>query len=137
MVEQEIERKIEDFRELGIQKYIPREGRLQLVDSMVSTVIGSRRAGKSFRTLQATEELVAQQVIGSIDQVCLLDFDNPVLSSMKSTDLNLIQNTFLKLNPGFDLNTPLLFVLDEIHKIAGYHKEGAGTNHHDRQIFPN
>ena len=54
MVEQEIERKIEDFRELGIQKYIPREGRLQLVDSMVSTVIGSRRAGKSFRTLQAT-----------------------------------------------------------------------------------
>jgi predicted AAA+ superfamily ATPase len=120
MVEQEIERKIEDFRELGIPKYIPREGRLQLVDSMVSTVIGSRRAGKTFRTLQATEELVAQQVIGSIDQVCLLDFDNPVLSSMKSTDLNLIQNTFLKLNPGFDLNTPLLFVLDEIHKIAGW-----------------
>ena len=120
MVEQEIERKIEDFRELGIQKYIPREGRLQLVDSMVSTVIGSRRAGKSFRTLQATEELVAQQVIRSIDQVCLLDFDNPVLSSMKSTDLNLIQNTFLKLNPGFELNTPLLFVLDEIHKIAGW-----------------
>ncbi len=120
MVEQEIERKIEDFRELGIQKYIPREGRLQLVDNMVSTVIGSRRAGKSFRTLQATEELVAQQVIGSIDQVCLLDFDNPVLSSMKSTDLNLIQNTFLKLNPGFELNTPLLFVLDEIHKIAGW-----------------
>ena len=77
MVEQEIERKIEDFRELGIPKYIPREGKLQLVDSMVSTVIGSRRAGKSFRTLQATEELVAQQVIGSIDQVCLLDFDNP------------------------------------------------------------
>ena len=120
MVEQEIERKIEDFRELGIQKYIPREGRLQLVDSMVSTVIGSRRAGKSFRTLQATEELVAQQVIRSIDQVCLLDFDNPVLSSMKSTDLNLIQNTFLKLNPEFELNTPLLFVLDEIHKIAGW-----------------
>jgi predicted AAA+ superfamily ATPase len=70
--------------------------------------------------LQATEELVAQQVIGSIDQVCLLDFDNPVLSSMKSADLNLIQNTFLKLNPGFELNTPLLFVLDEIHKIAGW-----------------
>jgi predicted AAA+ superfamily ATPase len=120
MVEQEIERKIEDFRELGIPKYIPREGRLQLVDNMVSTVIGSRRAGKSFRTLQATEELVAQQVIRSIDQVCLLDFDNPVLSSMKSTDLNLIQNTFLKINPGFELNTPLLFVLDEIHKIAGW-----------------
>jgi hypothetical protein len=120
MVEQEIERKIEDFRQLGISRYVPREGRLQLVDNMVSTVIGARRAGKSFRTLQAAEELIDQQVITSIDQVCILDFDNPVLSSMKSTDLKLIQNTFLKLNPEFELNTPLLFVLDEIHKVPGW-----------------
>ena len=117
MVEQEIERKIEDFKSLGIPKYIPREGRLQLVDNMVSTVIGARRAGKSFRVLQAADEMIRQQVVRSIDQVCLMDFDNPVLSNMKAPDLPLIQNTFLKLNPEFELNTPLVFILDEIHKI--------------------
>ena len=61
MVEQEIERKIEDFKNLGIPKYVPREGRLQLVDNMVSTVIGARRAGKSFRVLQAADEMIRQQ----------------------------------------------------------------------------
>jgi len=120
MVEQEIERKIEDFRNLGIPKYIPREGRLQLVDNMVSTVIGARRVGKSFRVLQAADEMIRQQVIRSIDQVCLMDFDNPILSNMNAPDLPLIQNTFLKLNPEFELNTPLLFILDEIHKVPGW-----------------
>lgn len=120
MVEQEIERKIEDFKSLGIPKYIPREGRLQLVDSMVSTVIGARRAGKSFRVLQAADEMIRRQAIRSIDQVCLMDFDNPVLSNMKAPDLPLIQNTFLKLNPAFELNTSLLFILDEIHKVPGW-----------------
>jgi len=120
MVEQEIERKIEDFRSLGIPKYIPREGRLQLVDNMVSTVIGARRVGKSFRVLQAADEMIRLQVIKSIDQVCLIDFDNPVLSNMKAPDLPLIQNTFLKLNPEFELNTPLLFILDEIHNVPGW-----------------
>lgn len=120
MVEREIERKIEDFKSLGIPKYIPREGRLQLVENMVSTVIGARRAGKSFRVLQAADEMIRQQVVRSIDQVCLMDFDNPVLSNMKAPDLPLIQNTFLKLNPEFELNTPLLFILDEIHKVPGW-----------------
>lgn len=84
MVEQEIERKIENFRNLGIPKYIPREGRLQLVDNMVSTVIGARRVGKSFRVLQAADEMIRRQVIKSIDQAYLMDFDNPVLSNMKA-----------------------------------------------------
>ena len=120
MIEREIERKIEDFRELGIPDYIPRENRLQLVGNMVSTIIGARRAGKSFRAIQAADELIAQKVLRSINQVCLLDFDNPILSNMNATDLKLIQDTFLKLNPDFELTTPLLFILDEIHKVYNW-----------------
>jgi len=120
MIEREIERKIEDFRELGIPDYIPRESRLQLVGNMVSTIIGARRAGKSFRAMQAADELIAQKVLRSINQICLLDFDNPILSNMNATDLKLIQDTFLKLNPDFELTTPLLFILDEIHKISNW-----------------
>lgn len=120
MLEQEIERKIADFKELGIPKFIPRESGVQLVDNMVSTVIGARRAGKSFRVLQVAEELIAQNVLKSIHQVCIMDFDNPVLSNMKAPELKLIQNTFLKLNPEIEVNTDLLFIMDEIHKIPGW-----------------
>lgn len=47
MIEQELQRKIEDFRELGIPPYVVRQGKLHLVDHMVSTVIGARRSGKT------------------------------------------------------------------------------------------
>ncbi len=83
MIEQEIERKLEDFRELGIPSYIRRNSRLIAVDGMVPTVIGARRAGKSFRVLQAADEMIKQNKIKSINQVCFLDFDNPILSALK------------------------------------------------------
>ena len=120
MIEQEIERKLCDFKDLGFPNYIPRHGRINFVDNMVSTVIGARRAGKSFRLLQEASEWVEQKKIKSIESVCRLDFDNPILSGIKANELFLIQDTFLKLNPDIDLKTPLLFLLDEIHKVEGW-----------------
>lgn len=120
MIEQELQRKIEDFRELGLPPYIPRETKLHLVDRMVSTVIGARRSGKSFRVLQAADELIKHRFIASCKQVCLVDFDNPILSGMAAKDLSLIQSTFLKITPDCSLRTPILFILDEIHRIPGW-----------------
>jgi len=120
MIEEELQRKIEDFRELGIPPYVSREGKLHLVDRMVSTVIGARRSGKSFRVLQAAEELIKNGFIKSLNQVCPVDFDNPILANMAARELNLIQKTFLKINPEFSLMTPLVFILDEIHRIPGW-----------------
>ena len=120
MIEQELQRKYADFREMGMPPYVPRAGELHLVDRMVSTVIGARRSGKSFRVLQAADDLVTKGFIESLDQVCVLDFDNPILADMTAADLTLIQKTFLKVNTSFDLKTPLVFILDEIHRIAGW-----------------
>ena len=120
MLENEIERKIEDFKELGIPNFIPRKSRLNFVENMVSTVIGARRSGKSYRVLQAAHESIEEKKIESINNICLMDFDNPILSGMKACDLKLIQSTFLKLNENFEMKTPLLFILDEIHKINGW-----------------
>jgi predicted AAA+ superfamily ATPase len=120
MVEREILRKIEDFRELGLPPYTVRDGKISVVKEMVSTIIGARRAGKSYRALQFADELVKAGWLKSLDQVCHLDFDNPILGDMSSSGLKLIQETFLKANPDFKLRTPLLFILDEIHKIAGW-----------------
>jgi len=120
LIEQEIQRKISDFRELGIPDYIPRSGKIHTVSQMVSTVIGARRTGKSYRVMQQANELVKDGFIESLEQICYLDFDNPILSSMKSRELGLIQRTFLKMGPEFTLKTPLVFILDEIHKIPGW-----------------
>ena len=120
MLEQEIQRKIEDFRELGIPAYIPREGSIHFVAHMVSTVIGARRSGKSFRVLQAADELIQQGFIRSRQEVCPVDFDNPILSGMTGANLHLIQSTFLKISPNLGLKTPVVFLLDEIHRIPGW-----------------
>ena len=120
MIEQELQRKIEDFRELGIHPYIAREGTIHLVDRMVSTVIGARRSGKSFRVLQTADEMIKRGFIKSPKQICPVDFDNPILAGMAAKDLNLIQSMFLKVSPEFSLKTPLVFILDEIHRIPGW-----------------
>jgi len=117
---QEIARKIEDFRAEGIPKYYTREGRIAIADRMVSTIVGGRRTGKSFRAIQAADELLRKKIIQSPDQICYLDFDNPILSKMTSVDLPRIQTTFLKESPHYDTATPLVFILDEIHKIEGW-----------------
>ncbi|MFA4875363.1 MAG: ATP-binding protein [bacterium] len=87
---------------------------------MVSTVIGARRSGKSYRILQAADELLRQGMIPSLRHICHLDFDNALLMDMKAGDLNLIQTTFLKITPEADLRTPIVFLFDEIHRIAGW-----------------
>ena len=120
MIEREIQRKIEDFRQIGIPAYIPRDGQIHVVNHMVSTVVGARRAGKSFRVLQAADDFIRQGFIKSTAQICHVDFDNPILSSTLAKELHLIQQTFLKINPCFDLKTNLVFILDEIHKVSGW-----------------
>lgn len=120
MSTQELQRKIEDFREMGIPQYIPRANPIHLVDRMVSTIVGARRSGKSYRAWQVADELLKQKKIRNILQICPLDFDNPILSSMKANQLHQIQDTLLKISPKIDLKTPLIFILDEIHKIKGW-----------------
>jgi predicted AAA+ superfamily ATPase len=120
MLEQEIQRKIGDFRELGLPAYIPRDGQVHILPEAVSTLVGARRSGKSYRSMQVAGEMIKNGFLPSIKHVCALDFDNPILSSMTATDLPLIQKVFFKINPDFSLTTPIIFILDEIHKIQGW-----------------
>ena len=62
MFEEEIERKIFDFRETGIPDYTARDCLINSAERMVSTIIGIRRGGKSFRALQAADELINRVV---------------------------------------------------------------------------
>lgn len=119
-MESEIQRKIEDFRELGLPSYVPREGIVHLVKNSISTIIGARRAGKSYRAAQVADELIKNKTLKSVRQICPLDFDNPVLSRLEAEDLKLIPGVFLKITPELDLKSPIVFVFDEIHRISGW-----------------
>jgi predicted AAA+ superfamily ATPase len=120
MISDELARKFQDFREIGIPELAIREGLVHIVPAMVSSIIGARRSGKSYRAFQVAQELIKDKKLSSQKQVCHVDFDNPILSGMNSSQLMLIQEVFLKLNPDFNLKTPLLFILDEIHKVHGW-----------------
>lgn len=116
----EIERKIYDFRFIGLPQYVRRTTKVHLADRMVSTILGSRRSGKSFRLLQVADEFLSKKKIQSINNICYLDFDNPVLLQLKVSSLSLIQTTFLKITPSVGLQSPCLFLFDEIHNIPGW-----------------
>ena len=120
MAEREIERKIADFRSGGIPGYVRRDGEIRIADRMVSVLTGVRRSGKSFRLLQAADEAVASGFIPSLRHVCPVDFDNPALARLAAGDLRTIQSTFLRLTPEAGLQSPLLFLLDEIDKVEGW-----------------
>lgn len=117
---QEIDRILNDFWELGFPEYISRSGEIIVIENMISTIIGARRVGKSTRVVQYAKEQLDAENLKSIRQIVRIDFDNPILSEMKSSDLHLIEETVLKNNPDFDLKTKLIFIFDEIHKISGW-----------------
>lgn len=120
MIEQEIQQKIEDFRVLGLPSYIPRSGKIHQVKNSVSTIVGGRRVGKSYRALQFADEAIKAGNVKSLRHICALDFDNPILSGMSAQDIKRIPSVFFKISPEFELNTPLIFIFDEIHKISGW-----------------
>ena len=120
MLSRELRRKFEDTIELGFPPIIPRECHVHTVPSTVSTIIGARRAGKSCRSFQVANDFIESGKLSNHRHVCHVDFDNPILSTMESSTLQEIQKTFLSINPEFDLKTPIMFILDEIHKIDGW-----------------
>jgi uncharacterized protein len=120
MIQEEIERKLLDFRELSFPEYTKRNCIIKEATQMVSAITGARRVGKSIRALQVADEAILLRKIPDKNHICYLDFDNPVLSRIQPEQLKLIQIQFLKLNQDFTLKTPLLFIFDEIHKISGW-----------------
>lgn len=120
MIQEEIERKLLDFRELNFPEYTKRNCIIKEANQMVSAITGARRVGKSIRALQVADEAILLRKIADRNHICYLDFDNPILARIQPEELKLIQIQFFKINQGFSIQTPLLFIFDEIHKVAGW-----------------
>jgi predicted AAA+ superfamily ATPase len=120
MIEQALAGKMADFRELGFPEYMRREGRIHRAPHVVSILVGARRVGKSFCAMQFADDLIKEGFLPSLSHVCHVDFDHPVLGKIKAEELSKIQTIFLQQNPAFTQKTPLLFILDEIHRVSGW-----------------
>jgi predicted AAA+ superfamily ATPase len=120
MFEQEIQKKLLDFEAAGFPKYIKRDEPVNSAVLMVSSIIGARRSGKSFRAMQAADELVSGLGENAARRICYLDFDNPILGRMTAGDLNQIQTTFLKIRPELGVKDRLVYIFDEIHRVEGW-----------------
>ncbi len=119
MHKNEIRKKLDEYREVS-RVFHHRDSLVHVIDNAISTIIGTRRGGKSFRMQQIVDDLVAEKFIKSRKQVCFLDFDNAFLSAMTAQQLSDIQEIFLSMYPDFNINTNLVFAFDEIHKIKGW-----------------
>ena len=117
---QEIDRVLNDFWELGFPDFLPRCGEIIIIENMISTIVGARRVGKSTRVLQYAKEQLLAGNIESVRQIVWVDFDNPILAEIDCSKLHLIEESVLKNNPEFDLKTKMIFIFDEIHKVAGW-----------------
>lgn len=117
---EELTRKFFEFRESERLVYTPREFEINIAPQMVCTLIGARRSGKSYRLIQVIDLAIADRAIKGYNQVCYVDFDNPVLSLMQVHQFAEIPLRFMKINEGFGNNTPILFIFDEIQKINGW-----------------
>jgi len=108
-----------EFREIGLPDYVVRDAELPVVRDTVATIVGARKAGKTYLTYQFIDEAIGKGIIPSIDHVCYLHFDDERLLEMRSSDLRLIDEVFFELT-GASARTPLLFVFDEIHRIPDW-----------------
>ncbi|MCL2102349.1 MAG: ATP-binding protein [Fibromonadales bacterium] len=94
-------------------KVVPRDFHFEKFGNYV--FVGMRRAGKSYLLYQRIQELLAKGT--KLQEILYINFEDERLSSMKSSDLNLLLETHLEM---YGIK-PILF-LDEIQNIKGWEK---------------
>jgi uncharacterized protein len=115
-----LKERILDFHQTGIPAYMKRDAVVTHVKDMVTTIVGGRKAGKTYLTYQVIDELVKAGKIESLNHVCYLHFDDEALVAMTPADLARIDRVFLSLLKRTDIEHPLLFIFDEIHTVSGW-----------------
>jgi len=114
-----IRRCILEFYEVGLPEYVRRDADVPTLKDTVTTIVGGRKVGKTYRTYQFIGEAIQAGLIPSLEHVCYLHFDDERLLEMQTADLRRIDEVFLELSRA-TAKTGLLFVFDEIHRIPDW-----------------
>ena len=82
MQDEVIRRCILEFRDIGIPEFVPRDVDIPILKNMVTTIVGARKAGKTYLTYQLIERFIERKRIPSLEHVCYQHFatDRPDIS---------------------------------------------------------
>ncbi|MBU0980563.1 MAG: ATP-binding protein [Nanoarchaeota archaeon] len=105
---------IKDFHERGLPEFIKRELDISLDTGKIISIIGPRRAGKTYMMYQLISK------IADLTNVIYINFEDERLE-LGSKDLNLIIEAYLELYPD-KKETELYFFFDEIQEIPDWEK---------------
>lgn len=109
---------MEDFWSRDIPKFTPRELKTVFIEGSALSIVGPRRAGKTFRTYQLINELLDSKK--DIRSICRVQFNDHRFANIKREELHLIDEVYYELNPLRRSKSDVYFIFDEIHRIDGW-----------------
>jgi predicted AAA+ superfamily ATPase len=109
---------IVDFQTRPLPALTPRDLRVDFARDMSLCVVGARRSGKTYRTYQFIQEHLKQG--GDRETVCRVQFNDHRLRGLTGSTLSLIDDAYYALFPARRRKDLVLFVFDEIHRVAGW-----------------
>lgn len=107
------QRIIADFHKKGIENYITRDIDIPINTGKIISILGSRRAGKTYLFYQIMEKLSTP-----IENIIYINFEDERLS-VKKEDLQLLIEGYLEMYPDKKFEE-LHFFFDEIQNIEGW-----------------
>jgi predicted AAA+ superfamily ATPase len=109
---------IKDFHVKPLPEFIERTLSVPINSGKVISIVGSRRAGKTYFMYQLISKLLASMNINKID-IIYINFEDERLN-LKIEDLHLLLDSYYELYP--DNTNGLYFFFDEIQNISNWEK---------------
>lgn len=107
-----------DEQALPLPELTERDLPLTFVPEMALTIVGARRCGKSYRTLQYIQHLLAGGV--KRENICRVLFNDHRLINVPASELHCIDNAYYSQYPEKRRSEKVVFIFDEIHRIDGW-----------------
>jgi len=107
-----------DEQGLPLPELTERDLELTFVPEMSLSVVGARRCGKTYRSLQYVRHLLAKGV--QRENICRILFNDHRLTAVPASELHCIDNAYYSLYPEKRRHEEVVFIFDEIHRIEGW-----------------
>ncbi|MFC1830376.1 ATP-binding protein, partial [Thermodesulfobacteriota bacterium] len=114
-----IEHLISDFQERNLPQFTPRHVKIPWLPNKIDTVIGMRRAGKTWFLFQIISDLLSKGA--SKESVLYLNLEDERLLPMTVADLQKIPDVYYRRYPHFR-DRECTFFFDEIQNISGWER---------------
>jgi len=110
---------ISDFHQRSIPEFTPRQFDLACPKNKIRSLIGIRRAGKTYTFYQLISKLISEGI--EKERILFMNFEDERFLPFESQNLTLLMNSYYELFPSFKDRNVYLF-LDEIQNIVNWER---------------